>query len=162
MSKALYIVLMLLFGVQLAMADPVSDFSLPDLQGKQQSLAQYRGKWVIINYWATTCPPCVKEIPELEDFYNRHKDKDAVVLGVNYEDIKSSWLKDFISSVHLTYPVLRAREGVPTPFGSIVMLPTTIIVSPAGHLMGVQRGGVTAKALEGYLKQQEDKAASGS
>ena len=53
-------------------ADPV-DYSLPDLKGKMHSLAEYKGKWVIVNYWATWCPPCQEEIPDLVDFHDRHK-----------------------------------------------------------------------------------------
>lgn len=133
-------------------ADPVSEFSLPDLQGKQVTLSQYQGKWIVINFWATNCPPCVQEIPELKAFYRRHKDVDAVVLGVNYEDIKRSWLEDFIESVALNYPVLLAEEGKPTVFGAITMLPTTILVSPEGRLMGIHRGAITAQMLDGYIE----------
>ena len=60
---------------------------MPDLSGKMRSLEDYRGKWVIVNYWATWCPPCQEEIPDLVDFHDSHKDTDAVVLGVNFEDI---------------------------------------------------------------------------
>ena len=156
MKLKLAVLLVLVLGTRVAMADPVSEFSLPDLHGRQQTLEQYRGKWIIINYWATNCPPCLKEIPDLEDFHTRHKDKDAVVLGVNYEDIKLPWLKDFIQSVHMTYPVLLAEPDTVTPFGSIIMLPTTVIVSPDGRLMGQQRGSITTEALDNYIEQQKN------
>jgi peroxiredoxin len=154
MKAKLATLLMIVFSTTVLMADPVSEFSLPDLEGNQHTLAQYQGKWIIINYWATNCPPCLTEIPELEDFHHRHRGKDAVVLGVNYEDVKISWLKDFIQSVKMTYPVLLAEPDRVTPFGSIMMLPTTIIVSPEGHLMGLQRGAITAEMLDNYIEQQ--------
>jgi peroxiredoxin len=135
-------------------ADPVSDFSLPGLDGRQYTLDQYAGKWIIVNYWATNCPPCVKEIPELQDFNNRHQDTDAVVLGVNYEDIKLSWLKDFIASMKMSYPVLLTKPDRVTPFGPIVMLPTTFIISPTGKFMGQQRGAISAQVLDKYLDSQ--------
>ena len=162
MKAKLVVLLILVFSVTVAIADPVSKFSLPDLEGKQHKLAQYKGKWVIINYWATNCPPCLKEIPELEDFHSRHKDKDAVVLGVDYEDVKLSWLKDFIESVKMTYPVLLAEEGKVTPFGFIQMLPTTIIVSPEGDLMGLQRGAITAEMLDNYIESKSSTPAEGT
>lgn len=141
-----------------AAADPVGEFSLPDLEGRQQTLAAYQGKWIVINYWATDCPPCLKEIPELERFYQAHKDRDAVVIGVNYEDIKLSWLRDFISSVEMTYPVVRAEPNVATPFGMIQVLPTTVFVSPQGKLMGVRQGAVTAKMIEDYINDSQAEA----
>jgi thiol-disulfide isomerase/thioredoxin len=156
MKLKLAVLLVLVLGTQVALADPVSEFSLPDLHGKQQTLEQYRGKWIIINYWATNCPPCLKEIPDLEAFHLHHKDKDAVVLGVNYEEIKLPWLKDFIQSVKMTYPVLLAEPDTATPFGPIIMLPTTIIVSPEGRLMGQTRGAITAEALDNYIEQQKN------
>lgn len=162
MKAKLVTLLMLVFSATVALADPVDEFSLPDLEGNQHTLAQYRGKWIVINYWATNCPPCLQEIPELEDFHHRHSDKDAVVLGVNYEDIKMSWLKDFIQSVKMTYPVLLAEPDKVTPFGSIVMLPTTIIVSPEGRLMGMQRGAITAEMLDNYIEAQSNVLVEGT
>jgi len=154
-KAALAAVVLLVLGTVVAAADPVSEFSLPDLQGKQRTLAPYRGKWIIINYWATDCPPCLKEIPELERFHNRHKDRDAVVIGVNYEEIKLAWLEDFIKSVNMTYPVLRAEPETPTPFGAIRVLPTTIIVSPEGELAGMQAGAVTAEAIDDFIRNHQ-------
>jgi peroxiredoxin len=154
MKLKLIVLFIFVFCTTASIADPVDNFSLPDLDGKQHKLAKYKGKWIIINYWATNCPPCLKEISELEDFHNRHKDTDAVVLGVNYEDVKLSWLKDFIDSVKMTYPVLLAKPDVKTPFGYIQMLPTTIIVSPEGHLMGLQRGAITAEMIDNYIESQ--------
>jgi len=150
--KAVLIALMIL-AFAAAAAEPVDEFSLPGLDGKQHTLAPYRGKWIIINYWATDCPPCRKEIPELERFHQGHKDRDAVVLGVNYEDIKLSWLKDFIRSMKMSYPVLLARPDTATPFGEINILPTTIIVSPEGEFMGAKAGAVSAEMLERYIRE---------
>jgi len=153
LKAAIAALAILVFGAAVAAADPVSEFSLPDLEGKPRTLAPYTGKWIIINYWATDCPPCLKEIPELERFHRLHKDTDAVVIGVNYEDIKLSWLEDFIESVKMTYPVLRAEPDTVTPFGAIRILPTTIIVSPEGKLMGAQAGAVTEEILEAYIRK---------
>jgi len=154
MTARLGALLVWFLAVSVTAAEPVREFSLSGLDGRQHMLNEYLGKWVIINYWATNCPPCLKEIPELEDFYNRHKDLDAVVLGVNYEDIKMSWLKDFIASVNMTYPVLLAQPDQPTPFGSVMVLPTTIIVSPAGDLSGVHRGAITAEIIDEFIRDR--------
>ena len=152
MTARLVTWLFLFLAASVSAGDPVREFSLPGLDGRQHTLADYQGKWVIINYWATSCAPCLKEIPELEEFYRRHKDSDAVVLGVNYEDIKRSWLEDFVGSVKMTYPVLLAEPDQPTPFGSMMVLPTTIIVSPAGDLSGMHRGAITAELIDEFIR----------
>lgn len=144
----------LVSAVTEASTENTVDFSMPDLDGKVHTLSQYRGKWVVVNFWSTSCAPCLKEIPELSAFHSRHKDQDAVVLGVNFEDIKESWLRKFISSINMNYPVLLWGTDPATPLGPIVMLPTTFIVSPTGQYMGLQRGAITAEMLEKYIEQQ--------
>jgi peroxiredoxin len=129
-------------------------FALPDTNGKVHTLAQYTGKWVVVNYWATSCPPCIKEIPQLVVFHEQHKDHDAVVLGVDFEDISLPWLKDFMDSMSMSYPVLRSEPSQVTPFGVVIVLPTTFIISPAGELMAYQAGPVTAADLEAYIKRK--------
>jgi len=130
------------------------DFSLKDIDGKLHTLADYRGKWVIVNFWATTCPPCVKEMPELSDFHDRHKDHDAVVLGVNFEDIKSTWMRRFVESVHVSYPILPWGTSPATPFGLVVALPTTFIVAPDGRQVAQQVGPMTAADIEAYIERK--------
>ncbi len=81
-----------------------ADFTLKDLQGKPWNLKGLRGKVVLVNFWATWCPPCRKEMPDLETLYNRFKDQGLVVLAVSDED--SSKVKPFISERKVTFPVL--------------------------------------------------------
>jgi len=143
-----------------AVAEPV-DYSLPDLSGKMRSLEDYRGKWVIVNYWATWCPPCQEEIPDLVDFHDSHKDTDAVVLGVNFEDIGAEQLTNFVDSFLISYPVLRSEPLATTPLGAIPGLPTTYIIAPDGSPVARQVGPVTRKQLEDYIeKKQKQKQAN--
>jgi thiol-disulfide isomerase/thioredoxin len=157
MKRLLILLLLCLGPVMTAMAVGKIAFSLPDTNGKVHTLSQYAGKWVIVNYWATYCPPCIKEIPQLMKFHEKHKDHDAVVLGVNYEDISLAWLKDFMDSISMSYPVLRSDPSQQvTPFGAIIMLPTTFIISPGGELVAQQAGAVTAADLEAFIKRQSE------
>jgi thiol-disulfide isomerase/thioredoxin len=128
------------------------ELSLKDMDGKLHTLAEYRGKWVIVNFWATTCPPCIKEMPELSDFHDRHKDNDAVVLGVNFEDIRLSWMRAFLNSVDVTYPILPWGTSPATPLGLVVALPTTFIVSPSGTSVARYTGQITAADIEAYIE----------
>ncbi|MGD8843556.1 MAG: TlpA disulfide reductase family protein [Gammaproteobacteria bacterium] len=142
----------LLGGV--ALADPV-DYSLPDLHDKTHALADYRGKWVVVNYWATWCPPCQEEIPELVDFHDRHSAKDAVVLGINFEDIDKQQLETFVDSFLISYPVLRSEPSASTPLGMIPGLPTTFIIAPDGSPVARQVGPVTGKQLDDYIARKQ-------
>ncbi len=131
-------------------------YELPDLNGEVQSLDQYRGKWVVVNYWATWCPPCLEEIPDLVDFHERHKDRDAVVVGINFEDIGRDRLVEFVDSYLVTYPILRSEPLPMTPLGPIPGLPTTYLIDPDGNKVARQVGPLTGKQLEEYIKRKKE------
>jgi thiol-disulfide isomerase/thioredoxin len=144
----LFVLLFPWFFVQAA------DFSLQGIDGKQYRLSDYRGKWVVVNYWATWCPPCREEIPELIGFHDQHKDKDAVVLGVNYEDKSADALKAFVDDYLISYPVLLGEVGSGKNVGPIPGLPTTYVISPTGEVVARQVGPLTAEMLDDFLAKQ--------
>jgi len=156
--RLLVVVFMILFAGT-GVAEPV-DYSLPDVNGKKHSLADYRGKWVIVNYWATWCPPCQEEIPDLVEFHDRHKDDDAVVIGINFEDIGEEQLSAFVDSFLISYPILRSEPLAETPLGSIPGLPTTFIIAPDGSPVARQVGPVTGKQLDDYIARKKKAAGS--
>ena len=146
--------LWLLLSVTPTLAAERVVFALPDIHGKVHTPSEYIGKWVVVNYWASSCPPCIKEIPELVAFHKRHQDRDVVLLGVDFEDIPLAWLRDFVDSVSMPYTVLRSDTAPQTPFGTVMVLPTTFILSPRGELAARQVGAVTAADLDAYIKRQ--------
>jgi thiol-disulfide isomerase/thioredoxin len=127
------------------------DFELLGLDGKNYRLSDYRGKWVLVNYWATWCPPCLEELPELEIFHNNHKDKDAVVLGVAMERIEMPRLKAFVDEQFLSYPILIAKPAARTELGRVPGLPTSFLVNPEGELVARQVGPLTMKDIESFI-----------
>ena len=156
-----FLVLLAALCAALPLAAEEVDFTLPDVAGKSVSLSDFRGKWVIVNYWATWCPPCLDEIPDLVSLYEDNRDS-VVVLGVNYEEVNEGYLKEFVDSHLISYPVVRSEPVPVTPLGPVLGLPTTYIISPQGERVARQEGPVTRKAIEAYLerKQQELAAAA--
>ncbi|WP_321323956.1 TlpA disulfide reductase family protein [Thiomicrorhabdus sp.] len=132
------------------------DVEFVDLDGKSIHLSDYKGKWVIINLWATWCPPCLVEIPDLVMFQDAHKGKDAVVLGVNYESNDPQKVKNFAESQMINYPVVRFKgkvDGKTTPFGPLKGLPTTYMVTPEGDVVAARVGMVDQKMLDTFMSR---------
>jgi len=150
-TLAFFCLLGALLTAGIAQAAEPMDFPLYPLDGEQQQLSDYRGRWVVLNYWATWCPPCRKELPELDLFHEKHHETNAVVLGINTEDISDDELKLFIDRQFLSFPMFRQDAAAPTPFGPLDGLPTTFLISPDGEAVAVQTGGVTADLLEHFI-----------
>jgi thiol-disulfide isomerase/thioredoxin len=151
--RLLILLTVLLTAAPLA-AEPV-DFTLEDLDGKPVSLSDFRGKWVIVNYWATWCPPCLDEIPDLVQLYEDNRDT-VVVLGVDFEEVNIEYLKEFVDSHFMTYPVVHSEPLPVTPLGPVLGLPTTYIISPEGERIARQEGPVTREAIESYLVRKRE------
>ena len=130
------------------------EYTLPDLNGKPQSLQQYEGKWLIVNYWATWCGSCRKEFADLIDMHEANKDKDIVIVGINYENISQQQLKAFVEANKIPFPVLSSRPIPLTPLGRVPALPTTYIIDPAGNTVAGEVGVVTRKNLEDYIESK--------
>lgn len=133
------------------------DYALPDLAGRQQSLDQYRGKWVIVNYWATWCGTCRKELPDLKALHENNRGNDIVVVGINFETIDAQSLKDFVAAQSIPYPVLRSEPMRETPLGPVPALPTTYILDPSGKPVAGEIGIVTRQDIEAYIAAQRER-----
>lgn len=141
------------------LADTV-DFTLLDVEGKTHSLSDYRGQWVVVNYWATWCPPCLREIPELVNFHEDNQGKGIVVLGIDFENVDHDVLKEFVEDYFISYPVLIEKPAAVSVMGDIPGLPTTFIVSPQGEILARQVGSVTAALLSDFIERQKKESAS--
>ena len=131
------------------------DMPLTGIDGEQTSLERYLGKWVVVNYWATWCPPCIVEMPELQAFHDEHADDRAVVIGINVERIGKRQLEDFLETYFITYPVYMAGPTPESELGSIPGLPTTFLVSPEGEVVARQVGPVTREMLQRFIDKWE-------
>jgi len=129
--------------------DPV-DFSLEQLGGGEVSLSDYRGEWVVVNYWATWCAPCRKEIPDLSLLHEARS--DLTVLGLAFEELDDSEFFEFLEDFDVSYPILKVDVyQPPEPFGAPRVLPTTIILDRQGRAVKAFLGPVTRAAIEDFV-----------
>jgi cytochrome c biogenesis protein CcmG/thiol:disulfide interchange protein DsbE len=118
--------------------------------GGKRSLADYRGKVVVLNFWASWCPPCVDELPLLERTQRGIERRGGTVLGVNTKDIQEDALA-FVHRFHLTYPSLRDRDGAYADRYASTGFPETFVIDRKGRIAAVRRGPVDQRWLDETL-----------
>lgn len=111
-----------------------SDFTLQDMDGNQHHLAKYRGKIIIVNFWATWCPPCRFELPSMEKAYQILRDKDIVMLAINVGE-DSDTIFSFTADYPVTFPLLLDKAGEVIDKYPVVGLPTSFIINPQGQIV---------------------------
>jgi thiol-disulfide isomerase/thioredoxin len=141
------------FAVLLACSwvSQATDFSLEDMQGKTHRLSDYRGKWVLVNFWATWCPPCLDEIPELISLHNAHHDKDLVVIGIAMDSGSNKKVSDFARIHGISYPVVTGNHKIAAQIGAVEVLPVSYLYNPKGEQVSYQAGQVTRASVEAYM-----------
>jgi thiol-disulfide isomerase/thioredoxin len=126
-------------------------FSLKDTSGKTHRLSDYRGKWVFVNFWATWCPPCLEEIPDLVSFYDARKKRDVMVVGVVLDFSSAQEVTKYVDDMLMSYPIVYGDDDVIKQFGRADVLPTTYIYNPRGDLVKIKRGLVTQQYLKNFI-----------
>lgn len=144
--------------VSLSSDKKAADFKLKTLEGKEIKLSDYRGKIVIVDFWATWCPPCRKGIPDLISLQEEYK-KDLVVIGISLDQqntIKD--LKPFIENYKINYPVVLGDEKVVKDYGGINAIPTSFIIDQKGNIVdshvGLVPKTVYADQIKSLLKKK--------
>lgn len=129
----------------------IVDFELEDLNQQIHRLADYRGGWVVVNYWATWCAPCRKEIPDFSQLHDRRD--DITVLGLAYEDASIEDFERFLLNYPASYPILLVDTFNPPPdLGAPRALPTTFLVDQEGRLVNTWLGPVTGEMIEQWIE----------
>jgi thiol-disulfide isomerase/thioredoxin len=113
---------------------PARDFSLPDLQGKRESLSSYKGKLILLDFWATWCDPCREEIPELKNLYAKYRDRGFVIVGVALDFDGKASVAPFVREAAIGYPVLLG-EGLAPPGYEVSGIPTAYLIDRRGLIV---------------------------
>ncbi|QKS71017.1 TlpA family protein disulfide reductase [Paenalkalicoccus suaedae] len=144
-------------GVQPGMIAP--DFTLTTLEGDEVSLRDYRGDFVIVNMWATWCPPCLEEMPHFVDFYEAYEDDNVEILGVNMTATERNidGVQQFAEDFQLPFPIPLDEAGEMEDLYEIFAMPTTYIIDPEGRVAMNRPGYVSYDILEeSYLTIREN------
>lgn len=129
-----------------ALAGPALAFEVADTTGRVHRLADYRGRWVVVNYWATWCVPCIQEIPEIAAFAHARTDVAVIGVAVDAEDVAK--VKAFAAKVGHDYPLVLSNDKVERQLGDPKALPSTRIYDPQGRIVYDRVGKVDRRFLE--------------
>lgn len=128
------------------------NFLLETIDGERRRLTDFRGEWVVVNFWASWCGPCATETPVLRDFHEEHADRGIVVVGVNQQEPLEQ-ARNFAERYAVSYPMLLDWTGeVSDGYRVSTSLPVTVVVDPEGVVFLVHRGPVVAGDLEAMLE----------
>ena len=146
-------------GVQVAgLGDAAPDLVLRDLAGTERRLSQWRGKAVLVNFWATWCGPCREEMPALDAARKAFSANGVEVVGIALDDADS--VRAFLAASPVSYPILLAAPGGPSPavaFGNVrEVLPYSVLVDRQGHLQRQHLGGLSSSQLNQWLQFSGD------
>ena len=127
-------------GLKTAGRSMAPDFSATDVSGQLVKLSDFRGKVVVLNFWATWCGPCKAEIPMMNALQQKYGHRNFTVLGVSLEEDGWNVVKPYMQSAQFKYPVLVGREDVAALYHGLDSIPTTFVIDRSGHIAAVHVG----------------------
>jgi peroxiredoxin len=131
---------------------PAPDFSLVDLSGTRVSLSEYRGKVVLLDFWATWCDPCKTEIPHFAEMQNRYGPQGFQVIGVSMDDAEKP-VREFQQDFKMNYPVAMGNADLADHYGGILGLPITFVIDRQGRIVARHVGATDASVFEAEIRK---------
>ncbi len=128
-------------------ADKMPEFSLKDTSGNLVSSAQFKGKVLIVDFWATWCPPCRVEMPHFQELYEKYKDRGLEIIGISL-DVDPEDVKEYVKEIGINYTILMADNKVQKAFGGLLGLPTTFVIDRKGNIYKKYIGFTEKKEFE--------------
>ena len=141
---------------------PAPDFTLKDANGRTVHLSDYRGKVVLLDFWATWCGPCRIEIPWFVEMERRNKDRGFAVLGVAMDDEGWEVVKPFLAELGVNYRVMIGDDATAQLYGGVNELPTTFLIDRVGKIAAVHLGLVSKRDFEDGIEQLLQSPAPGA
>lgn len=136
----------------IAQKQKAPNFSLKSSNGTLYELRKFKGKVVIVNFWATWCGPCIREIPDFIEAYKKYKSKGLVIIGISVDQDGWNQVTPFVAQNKINYPVVLGNEQVVQKYGGVNAIPTTFIVDKSGNIVDQHTGIMSFKQLEAKLK----------
>ncbi len=133
--------------------NPAPEFALKDADGKVLRLSDYRGKVVLLDFWATWCGPCKIEIPWFMDFERRYKDRGFAVVGVSMDEEGWPAVKPFIQELAINYRIVLGDDATSRNYGGVDALPTTFIIDREGKIAAVHIGVVSKRDIQDGIEK---------
>lgn len=130
--------------------EKVKNFSFHDINGKNHSFNETKGKWVLVNYWASYCPPCLAEMPDIDRFYLDNKNK-FTVLGFDAGGSDIPGIVAFKKKYGVHYPLIPMQESTMLAFGILMGIPTSYVISPKGEIVEKYVGIITYDDLDYFV-----------
>jgi len=146
------LLLLLIPGFAKAQTTPAPTLVVHDLNGRSLRLSDYRGKVVLLNFWATWCPPCRAEIPELVSRQKRYRGRGLQVIGITYPPQKLSEVRRFVRRAKVNYPIGLGTKKMKLLFTSSETLPMTIVIGKDGSIRDIIEGILLAEEFEQKIK----------
>ncbi len=137
--------------VVLLLSFQVQAFQFKDSTGELHKLENYKGRWVLVNFWATWCPPCLKEIPDLISLYEDRK--DIMVIGVAM-DSDPQEIMNFVRSLSINYPIVLGNRKIASQLDEISLLPSTYFYDPDGNPAARQLGIISRESIEKFIESK--------
>ena len=132
---------------------PAPNFTVYDLENKPVKLADLKGKVVILDFWATWCPPCLEEIPHFKKLHRQYSGQGLVILGVSLDEAGRDHVKEFMKENSIPYPIAMSNEKIVEDFGGIRGIPTTFVIDRDGKIVSKLVGYHDLEEFESLIKK---------